>query len=111
MNPLSLFRVGAVIKARVENAGHEASVWDPKVLQFPLLQQPVQMIMDKVITILTFQFFTLLIYCPEESFDVKSLIRNGEVYRLTSNVSRLKHSLLFDLTASFSSHLEIKLND
>ena len=41
-------RVGAVMKSRVESAGHEVSVWDPKVLQFPLLQQPIQMIMDKV---------------------------------------------------------------
>ena len=42
-------RVGAVIRSRVESTGHEVSMWDPKVLNFPLLQQPIQMIMDKVL--------------------------------------------------------------
>lgn len=40
-------KVGAVIRSRVESTGHEVSMWDPKVLNFPLLQQPIQMIMDK----------------------------------------------------------------
>ena len=40
-------RVGNVVKERLENAGHSVNVWDPKVINFPLLQQPIQMIPDK----------------------------------------------------------------
>jgi len=40
-------RVGKLAKARFEASGSNVSVWDPKEIAFPLLQQPIQMIPDK----------------------------------------------------------------
>lgn len=40
-------RVGALAKERFEAAGCTVTVWDPKKIEFPMLQQPIQMIPDK----------------------------------------------------------------
>jgi len=40
-------RVGKLVADRVTEQGHEVSMWDPKVINFPLLEQPIQMIVDK----------------------------------------------------------------